>query len=116
MGKSKETLFVLEEISKSDIISRRQEIWLRKVWVWLVPLLMVWLVGLIYVLNMMDVSWQIEATIAIVGYLLLVIPLCFKLNRVGNQYWDEVKDKEQPIELETMPSWFWWRNKKREGE
>lgn len=111
MGKQKETYMILREMSKSDIKTYAGDLWFKRVW-WKFGLWWVFLLGVLsFVLKTTEIADNVWVMVAIgvVVWLMAIVPFSYLFNKWGQFYWDKVKDKEQPISLEKMPSW--WRDK-----
>lgn len=111
MKKQKETRMVLKEVDKGWIKGYGINIWLRRLWWQVVVWVGVWVAIMFAIMLSQENNIVDLIIIGGVGYFIIVLPLCFKLDRVGSQYWNEIKDKEQPILLKPMSS---WRRKKEE--
>ena len=110
MGKQKEKYMVLQEVSKDWLESHGAERKVRRIWKPVAIALFLILIGI-------SITFNVEVGISsdIVGYIVMTLLLCIyfmsaiSIWRAGKRYFKEVKDKEQPILLEKMPSW--WSNK-----
>ena len=110
MGKQKEKYMVLREVSKDWIESCGAERKLRCIWKPYTIALLIILTGILVTFKV-DVGISSDAIGKIVSALLLCLYVLSMITlwRAGKKYFKEIKDKEQPILLEKMPSW--WRNK-----
>ncbi len=110
MGKQKEKYMVLREVSQDWIKACGAERKLRQVGKLYVIALLIILTGTMVAFNV-DVGIpynMIASTVFSLVFCIYVVAV-ITLWRAGKNYFKEIKDKEQPILLEKMPSW--WRNK-----
>ena len=100
MGKIKEKRLVLREMTEQDIKKIGVDRWVRKVWWQWVILGIVVVALMVLVLENVSIEsgWG-EAGVALGCYLLFAIPFARRVYKTGQQFWNEVKDKEQPIKL-----------------
>ena len=101
-------------VDKSWLMSRGSEITLRKLWKpYTLGLFVVVVLGVLA-----SNFWLVEIN-QLVRYAMIAVLVGFFCSfyvliiRGGKRYWDSKKDKDEPIEIESMPNW--WRNKKRKA-
>ena len=98
MKRLKETRLVLREMTEKDIRGLGMSRWMRRQWWQLGLWFIVWLIVLLVIVNQINNQW-VESGVAIVGYFVILLPPFVKMDRAGKRFWDEVKDKDQPIKL-----------------
>lgn len=99
-------------VDKSWLMSRGSEIVLRKLWKpYTLGLVVVLVVGVL-VSNLWFSEFDQLVRYAMIAVVIgLFCSFYVLLIRGGKRYWDSIKDKEEPIEIEPMPNW--WINKRK---
>jgi len=110
MAKKQETRLVQLRLSKDGLESRGAEREFRKIWKLFCLVLIVMLIGVTLVGNH-SFNREVVGYVAIALVVVLFGLFYIRLYRAGKRFWDSIKDKKEPIELEPMPSW--WRNKRK---
>ncbi len=110
MAKEQEKRTVLVDWTKNDFSNYGQATVVRKYWIpnilFIIMLFVVWYCGSI----IDNGAMQWVSSMGILAWWLVIAFVVLPI--VGNRYWKSTKDKKQPILMERLPSWFWWRNKK----
>ncbi len=107
--KKQEQRMVQMKWSEGNFKNRGTNIWLRKTW-WFFPLGI-----LVIVFGFFSIS--VES--AVLDWIFICVAMIWAIsivvcgNNAGNKYWEEIKDKKEPIELEELSKYWWWNRKKQ---
>lgn len=103
MKKQKEKRLIIEEKSEKDLKYIGQIKYLRKNWwktlLWVILCMTITIVVVEWMPVELDKGGWWRLAFALVMYFVIVIPPFIVYEKAGNKYWNDIKDKDQPIKL-----------------
>lgn len=109
--KQEETRKVLMDWTEKELKDRGITIFMRKYWIGFLAAIVLAFSAFYFCMKVPNLL----LSNALIGCIFALVGLGYWLMQVlvGDKYWEKLKDKEQPIELERLPSIWWLFNKNR---
>ena len=98
MKKEKKKIQVLRRMTEGDIKSLGGGLWMRRRMKFIIPLAVLALVWMVAITQLFDTSGY-TALVALLPVLALFVVWGVGVDKAGKKLWNQVKDKEQPVDL-----------------